>query len=40
MVAVYPLAQMVLPIFAWVTAGLIAPGVTDAFGKIGPDAND
>ena len=31
---VHPLTQIVVPIVAWVTAGLLTPGVRAAFGKI------
>jgi hypothetical protein len=37
-VAVHPATQMVLPMVAWVTEGLIAPGVRAEFGKTAPAA--
>jgi hypothetical protein len=38
MVAVYPDTQIVRPILAWVTAGLVAPGVLAEFGRMAPAA--
>lgn len=38
-VAVYPETQIVEWIFACLTAGFTAPGVTDAIGIVGPVAN-